>query len=95
MRAAYLTPSMNARTGPDVFRTKAADFGSAMATGGLWPAFAKVTTPVSRSSTPTHAVRNIMAGLLAQSSAFASVSAAAGSRTARSVFFMSVFAVIM
>ena len=93
--AAYLASSRNASSGPDILRTYSAGCEPEIMTGGLWPALAKVTMPDSRSRTPTQAVRNIEAGLLAQSSSFASVSAAAGSRTARSLFLMSVFAVIM
>ena len=61
----------------------------------MWPAFANDTSPVSRLSTPTHAVRNMFAGLLLQSSAFTTSSAAAGERKARIASLMRVFAVIM
>ena len=51
--------------------------------------------PVSSSSTPTHAVRNMFAVLLRHSSEFTFVSASAGSCTAMRASFISVFAVIM
>ena len=89
-------PSMKAMTGPDDFLTKPTSwFCPFTTTGGLCPAFTNVTMPVSRSKTPTHAVRNMFAGLFAHSSALALVIAAAGSRMTTSLSFMSVLAVIM